>query len=60
MFLGRDRRGGTRFLRWRVGLFLLGATVWLVGLFTDQPLLTGAAIFIILAALLLGILARSD
>jgi hypothetical protein len=60
MFVRRDRRSGPRYLGWRVALFAIAAIVWLVGLVTEQRLLTGAAILILLGAVALGVLARSD
>jgi hypothetical protein len=60
MFVRRDRRSGARFLAWRVALFATAAVVWLVGLVAEQSLVTGAAILILLAAVALGVLARSD
>jgi hypothetical protein len=50
--------GGDRFLDVRVGLFWLGALVWLTGVVLDLPLLTGGAIVILLVALALGLIAR--
>ena len=52
------RFGGTRFLDARVGLFWLGALVWLVGIVLRIDLLTSVAIAILLVALVLGLIAR--
>ncbi len=54
----RDRPASTRFLTLRVGLIFLAAGVWFGGALTGQRWLTGAAIVILLPALLLGVLAR--
>ena len=58
MRAGGGRRGGARFLEARVALFLTGAVVWLTGIVLQIELLTGAAIVILLAALVLGLIAR--
>jgi hypothetical protein len=56
----RDRPTSTRFLALRVGLIFLAAGVWFGGVLVDERWLTGAAIVILLPALLLGILARRE
>jgi hypothetical protein len=56
----RDRRGSGRFLVLRVGLFFLAAGVWLAGVRTGRSWVTGAAIVILLPAVLLGFLGRKD
>ena len=52
------RFGGARFLDARVGLFWLGALVWLVGIVLGIDLLTNAAIAILFVAMVLGLIAR--
>ena len=59
MFLpSRSRGGSTRFLYTRVGLFFLSAGVWLAGVVIEDERFTGAAIFILLIALVLGLIGR--
>ena len=53
-------RGGARWLDTRVGLFWLGALVWLTGLLLGLPVLTIVAMVILFAALLLGLVARKS
>jgi hypothetical protein len=55
VFIRRDRRGFRRYTWWRVGLVFLAAGTWLAGVRTARPLVTGAAIVILLAALALGL-----
>ena len=52
------RFGGARFLDARVGLFWLGALVWLVGIILPIDLLTSIANAILLVAMVLGLIAR--
>ena len=52
------RTGGRRFLDVRVALFWLGAAVWLAGIALKLDLLTGVALAILLAALVLGVVAK--
>lgn len=47
-----------RLTPWRVGLFFLGAGVWIAGALSERPAVTGAAIVIVAVALLLGLLGR--
>ena len=54
----RSSRSGARFLEWRIALFALGAVVWLTGLLIENRAVTGAAIVIFLAAVVLGLAAR--
>lgn len=58
MFVRRDATPTTRFLTVRVGLFFLGAGIWLAGVMGENRAWTGAAVAVILAALILGIVAR--
>lgn len=54
-----SRRGGrSRFLYWQVGLFFLGAGVWLGGVLTGRTAVTGVAIAILVAAMILGAMGR--
>ena len=57
----RPRRGGPpagRYLLARVGLFFLGALVWLGGVVAGDRRVTGGAIAILAVAMLLGFLDR--
>lgn len=54
-----DRSSGDgRFLKIRLALLWLGALVWLTGVVLERSILTGAAMGILFAALLLGLIAR--
>lgn len=57
----RARRDGPhpgRFLYTRVGLFFLGAGVWLGGVLVEDRRITGAALGILILAAILGLLDR--
>lgn len=54
----RDTGSGARYLEWRIGLFAVGAAVWIAGLVLGERLLTGSAIVFVLAAIALGLVAR--
>jgi hypothetical protein len=54
----RDRQPDSRVLRLRVTLFLIGAGVWMAGVTVQRPWITGAAIVILLPAVLLGLVGR--
>lgn len=53
----RDRHGH-RFVEWQVGLFFLAAGIWLGAVLIGRPALTGAAMVVLVAALVLGIVGR--
>lgn len=53
----RDRRGH-RFVEWQVGLFFLSAGIWLGAVLIGRPAITGAAVVLLFAALLLGVIGR--
>lgn len=56
------RRGGDpdRYARIRIGLIFLAAGVWLGGLITGRESITGLAILILVAALVLQVIARRE
>ena len=56
MLLDRDRTAG-KYLEWKVRLFSVAAVVALVGIYTERRWVTGAAIVILMSALLLRFLA---
>lgn len=58
MFLRRDGRGPDRYGWIRIGLIFLAAGVWIGGVITGRELITGVAIVIILAALVLQVMDR--
>jgi low temperature requirement protein LtrA len=60
MFFRRGGGDSNRFTAWRVGLFFLAAGTWLAGVLAERPLLTGAAIVIVLVAVMLGPLGRRE
>jgi len=55
MLLDRDRTAG-KYLEWKVRLFSVAAVVALVGIYTERRWVTGAAILILMSALLLRFL----
>jgi low temperature requirement protein LtrA len=57
-FARRDRSPNVKYLTARVALFFVAAGVWLAGVVTEQPVYTGAAIVILVVAMLLGLYAR--
>jgi len=58
--LFRPSRGpvNPRFLNWRVGLFFLGAGIWIGALIVDRPQFTGIAIAVLFLGLILGLIGR--
>lgn len=60
MFLRRDGRDPDRYSWIRIGLIFLAAGVWIGGVITGRQLITGLAIVIVLAALVLQIIGRRD
>jgi hypothetical protein len=52
MLLDRNRRAG-KFLEWKVRLFSVAAVLALAGIYMDNRWLTGSAILLLLAGLLL-------
>lgn len=58
MFVSRDRRPRDRYATFRIGLIFLAAGLWLGGLITGQAYATGAAIVVLVVALLLQIIGR--
>lgn len=58
MFVRRDGTSTTRYLTVRIGLFFLGAGIWVAGVLGENRAWTGAAMGVILAALILGTIAR--
>lgn len=54
----RDRASSTRFLTLRLSFFFLAAGVWVAGAATGNRWVTGAAIVILIPALVLGFIAR--
>jgi hypothetical protein len=54
MFIRRDGNGFNRFTWLRVALFFLAAGIWLGGALSGNDLATGAAIVVLLAAVVLG------
>lgn len=55
MFVDRRRRGD-RFLEWKVGLFSVAAVLALAGIYLDERWVTGVAIVVLAAAMLLRFL----
>jgi hypothetical protein len=55
MLLDRDRRAG-KYLEWKVRLFSVAAVVALAGIYLESRWLTGGAILILAAGLLLRFL----
>lgn len=55
MFLDRDRRAG-RYLEWKVRLFSVAAVLAVVGMYLESRWMTGAAMLILLAGLMLRFL----
>lgn len=53
----RDRHWH-RFVDWQVGFYFLAAGIWLGGVIAGRPSLTGVAIGLLVAALLLGMIGR--
>lgn len=49
-----------RFRNWKVALFFLAAGIWLGGVVADQPLVTGAAIVLLLIAVGLRFVSDSE
>lgn len=58
MFLRRDRRGPGRYIRLRVGLLFAAAGTWLAGVLSGRASVTGAAILLLVVALLIGVVER--
>ena len=58
MFVSRDRRPRDRYAALRIGLIFLAAGLWLGGLITDQAYATGAAIVVLVVALVLQMIGR--
>jgi hypothetical protein len=58
VFIRGDRQPATRYTGLRIGLFFFGTGVWLAGVVRENEAFTGAAIVIVLAALLLGLVGR--
>lgn len=58
MFIRRNRDGINRFTWLRVALFFLAAGTWLGGVISGNGLATGAAIVVLLVAVLLGRIGR--
>ena len=55
----RIRVGSKRYMALRVGLFFLAAGIWFAGVMTENQWITGVALAIGIAGLLIGIIARS-
>lgn len=55
MFLDRSHRTG-RFLEWKVRIFTVGAVLGLVGIYFEEPWMTGSAIAVLLMGMLLRFL----
>jgi hypothetical protein len=55
----RHRVGSKRFMAVRVGLFFLAAGIWFAGVMTENDWITGIALAIGMAGLVLGFIARS-
>ena len=55
MFLDRSSRPG-RYLEWKVGIFVVGAVLGLAGIYLEERWMTGAAIAVLLAGMLLRFL----
>lgn len=60
MFVRRDSPPATRFLAIRVGLFFLGAGIWVAGVMGENAVWTGTAVVVILAGVVLGVIARRN
>lgn len=60
MFVRRGGGGRDRFTALRIALIFLAAGVWLGGVMTGRGSVTGAAIAILLVALVLQILGRRE
>jgi hypothetical protein len=60
MGIFRRPNAPTRFLEWRVGLFFVAASLWLLSLLTGPDWLALLALVPLAAALLLGFLAGRD
>jgi hypothetical protein len=60
VFLRRRRQdpGDPRVLTWRVALFFLAAGIWVAGVVSDDARLTGSAILVLFAAILLRLIER--
>lgn len=58
MFIRRDRKGYDRFTWLRVALLFLAAGTWLGGVLSGNGFATGAAIVILLVAVLFGRIGR--
>lgn len=58
MFVSRDRRPRDRYASIRIGLIFLAAGLWLGGVITGWPAATGAAILVLVLALVLQIVGR--
>lgn len=55
---GDRRRPFNRYTAVRLGVLLLAAGIWVGGVLTDRPAVTGAAIALLLIGLGIGILER--
>lgn len=58
IFRPRRTAEANRFVYWQVGLFFLASGVWVVSLVSGYTKLTGVAIGILLAALIVGAIGR--
>lgn len=58
MFRPSREPGNPRFVNWRVGLFFLGAGIWIGALITGRPEFTGVAIAVLFLGLVLGLIGR--
>jgi uncharacterized membrane protein YidH (DUF202 family) len=54
IFLRRDRSPVRRLVAVRVGLFFLGAGIWLAGVMTENDRVTAVAIVVVGIAILMG------
>lgn len=60
IFLDRSRRGPDPYIRWKVGLFLAGAVLGLVGMATERNWLVMTAIGVLGVGVALRFLPASD
>lgn len=60
MFIRRDGGGRDRFTALRIALIFLAAGVWLGGVITGREIITGAAILILVVALVLQMVGRRE
>ena len=55
LFLDRSRRAG-RFVEWKVRIFTVGAVLAVTGLYFDERWMTGSAIIVLMAGMLVRFL----